>query len=190
MCRSVTSRRRQSTIHNPQKNNVDTCKQSRSIAQPHVTKNGRNRSNRRFVTRRRVPTRVIHVGSRARALRATRRSRASGGCWLTHRRRRMRRSTRRRRTNARGCDGKKIPCVTSTRFQPRVAFASMRKPASTMTDGSRGVHRRAILPSLSREWVDGWVMAIGVDVPMRPKPLMATLTLASVTTLTLACDDG
>ena len=90
-------------------------------------------------------------------------------------------------TNARGFDGKKIPCVTLTRFQPRVAFASMRKPASTMTDGSRGVHRRAIF-LIPR--VGGWVMAIDVDVPMRPKPLMATLTLASVTTLTLACDDG
>lgn len=60
-------------------------------------------------------------------------------------------------TNARGFDGKKIPCVTLTRFQPRVAFASMRKPASTMTDGSRGVHRRAILPYPASGWMgDGY----------------------------------
>lgn len=107
------------------------------------------------------------------------------GCgYWTHRRRRTRSNApAATTTNARGFDGTKIPCVAPARFHRPVAFASMRNPASTsMTDRS-GIDRRAILiPRV------GWMWLKDVDVPMRPKPLMATLTLASVTTLTLACD--
>jgi hypothetical protein len=108
------------------------------------------------------------------------------GCgYWTHRRRRTRSNapaTTTTTTNARGFDGTKIPCVAPARFHRPVAFASMRNPASTsMTDRGASIDAQSLSRALC-----GWLK--DVDVPMRPKPLMATLTLASVTTLTLACD--
>ena len=56
-----------------------------------------------------------------------------------------------------------------------------RAPSSRIID-----HHRPDTPSSSRS--RSIASSLIHHAPMRPKPLMATLTLASVTTLTLACD--